>query len=324
MLLRAQRGNPGMVGKKIRFDDVYEYEIEAIKEGGMGRVLILNRTSSPHRNPFLQEMIKYQPSIADKYSIVYREKLAAKTFKDNDLVEKNKALFERELRIWLNLDTINVAKLLKVAFVDEKLFALMPFYNSNLRKIITAEKGRIGVDNSKLIILNIIRGLYEVFKKFKLVHQDLKPENILVDISKDKTAFFVSDWGIANLQRKFCPISLSRNSLDDYVDTMTGMGTLPYMSPERFVDYSTHVTVDIFSIGMIFFELLFGHLPYVSGSGTTMLSQIVHQDYFHTAECLLKKNFDKRITAVILKCIHPDMSKRYSDYKRLVVEVYNC
>jgi serine/threonine protein kinase len=313
-----------MVGKKIRFDYVYEYEIETVKEGGMGRVLILNRISSPHRDPFLQEMIKHQPSIADKYSIVYREKLAAKTFKDNDLVEKNKALFERELRIWLNIDSVNVAKLLKVTFVGENLFALMPFYNSNLRKIITEERGCIEVDNAKLIIINIIRGLYEVFKKFKLVHQDLKPENILVDIRKDKTSFFVSDWGIANLQRKICPISLSRNSLHDYVDTMTGMGTLPYMSPERFVDYSTHVTVDIFSIGMIFFELLFGHLPYASGSATTILSQIVGQDYFHTAEYLLKKNFDKKITSVILRCIHPDMSKRYSNYRELVVDIYNC
>jgi hypothetical protein len=75
---------------------------------------------------------------------------------------------------------------------------------------------------------------------------------------------------------------------------------------------------------MIFFELLFGHLPYASISGTTLLSQIVDQDYFHIAECLLKKNFDKQVTSVILKCIHPDMLKRYNDYEDLVVDVYNC
>jgi serine/threonine protein kinase len=313
-----------MNGEKIKFNDLYEYEVETIKEGGMGRVLILNRTPSSHTSEDLIEAIMHQPNMADKYGFVYREKLAAKTFKDKELVVQNKALFERELRIWLNLDTANVAKLLHVTFVDKRLFALMPFYNSNLREIITSEKGCVGIHNAKFIIINIIHGLYEVFKKFKLVHQDIKPENILVDFGKDRNSFFVSDWGIANLQKTICPISLSRHSLDAYADTMTGMGTLPYMSPERFIDYSTHITVDIFSVGMIFFELLFGHLPYVSDFRKTIVSQIVSQEYFHTAECLLKKNFDEKVTSVILKCIHPDMTKRYNNYEDLVFDVYNC
>lgn len=308
--------------KKIKIDDFHEYEIEDVKEGGMGRVLILNSLSEDFTDPFIQALIKYQPRVADKFSLINRKKLAAKTFKDNDFVEKNKAFFERELNIWINIDATNVAKLLKVIFIDEKLFALMPYYNSNLREIIT--KGNLKIDYIKIILINIIRGLYETFKIHRIVHQDLKPENILVSFEKDNAYFFVSDWGIANLQRKYCPKILSKNLINSYAETMTGMGTLPYMSPERFINYSPHMTSDIFGLGMIFFELLFGHLPYSFSSEKPLASQIIDRDYFYIAENLLRNNYNEKIASIILKCIHPDMSKRYNDYEKLVIDIYNC
>jgi serine/threonine protein kinase len=287
----------------------------------MARVLILHRVSGPSTDPFLEALMKNHTRLANKYSLIYRETLAAKTFKNNDFVEKNKALFERELNLWLNIDSVNVARLLKVVSVDNTLYALMPCYKYNLREIMTRE---VGLTDAKSIVVSIIRGLHEVFDKSNLVHQDLKPENILVDVDKDNVYFFVSDWGIANLQRTLCPAILSKELLQSFVDTITGMGTLPYMSPERFINYSTHVTADVFGLGMIFFELLFGHLPYDFQSGKTMLSQIIDHDYFHIAEYLLRENFNQKVRSVILKCIHPDISRRYSDYKQLVVEINSC
>jgi len=140
----SDNSHRGKNNKTVIFDDIYEYEVEATREGGMGRVLILNRKSNFHTEDSLLEAIMRQPNMTDEYGFVYRKKLAAKTFKDDDLVERNKDLFERELRIWLNIDSNNVAKLLKIVFVDHKLFALMPYYNSNLREIIMTRKGCVG------------------------------------------------------------------------------------------------------------------------------------------------------------------------------------
>ena len=56
----------------------------------MGRVLILNHLSEDFTDPFIQSLIKYQPRVADKFSLINRKKLAAKTFKDNNFVEKTK------------------------------------------------------------------------------------------------------------------------------------------------------------------------------------------------------------------------------------------
>ncbi|MEK6684129.1 MAG: protein kinase [Nitrospirota bacterium] len=314
-----------MIKEKIKFDDFHEYEVANVKEGGMGRVLILNRVSGTGTStePFLEALMKNNPRLADKYSLIYREKVAAKTFKDNAFVQRNKALFERELNIWINIDVINTAKLLKIVFIQDRLYALMPFYNGNLREEI--EQGRFAISEAKFILINVIRGLCETFEKHGIVHQDLKPENILIDFEKDHTRFFVSDWGIANLQRRYCPDVLLKDSLPSFVDTMTGLGTLPYMSPERFIDYSTHMTADVFSLGMIFFELLLGHLPYDFSPGKPLISQIIDHDYFYIADHLLQRhNLDEKIRSVILKCIHPDMSKRYTDYENLVFDIYKC
>ena len=314
-------GKGGFGNKRVRIDGIHEYEIEAIKEGGMGRVLILSRASDDFVDPFVESLIKYTPRLADKLSLIPRGILAAKTFKDDVIIENNKALFECELNIWININATNVAKLLKIVFINGKLFALMPYYSSNLREII--KKGPLEIDDAKIIIINIIRGLYETHKQYGIVHQDLKPENILISHEKDNTYFFVSDWGIANLQKRYCPEFLSKELVNSYAETMTGMGTLPYMSPERFIKYSSHMTADVFSLGMIFYELLFGYLPYDLTSSNPLVSQIINQDYFRLAEYKLRKNYNDKIADVILKCIHPDMSKRYTDYEKLVMDIYN-
>jgi serine/threonine protein kinase len=308
------------MSKKIIIDDFYEYEIEDVKEGGMGKVLILNRLSPSDK---FHDALVDNSEFANHSSFVYRKKLAAKTFKDGDFVEKNKTLFERELNIWINIDSANVAKLLKVVFIERNLFAIMPYYNSSLREIIE-KRVKIEIEDVKLIILNIIKGLHETIKKYRIVHQDLKPENVLVDFRKDKVYFFISDWGIANVQKIYCHEMPSNNYVPvSFVESMTGMGTLLYMGPERFIEYRSSVTADIYSLGMIFFELLFGYLPFDYNSRESLVSQIMNFRYFYKAEDLLKKNFSDKISNTILKCIHPDIKKRYANYEKLTLDVYN-
>jgi len=292
----------------ITIDYTFKYQVEAIIEGGMGRVLILNRLSE-----------------ASPYDLLHRKKLAAKTFKNEEFVEENKEMLERELRIWIELDFPNIAKLLKVVFINNNLFAIMPFYNSNLRKIIENNKN-LELQDAKLIIINIIYALYNVYKKYRIIHQDLKPENVLIDIDFDKGErhFYVSDWGIANIQEKYCSNAPKKDWLPpSFVETMRGMGTLPYMSPERFLGHRSDIRFDIFSIGMIFFELLFGQLPYNFLSKKPLISQILDGDYFYLGKDLLNRNYDEKVTHVILKCINPNPKERYNDYGKLVMDVDN-
>lgn len=299
---------------------VHKYEVTDIKEGGMGRVLLLNRITE---GDCFMDAIMRRDMLADSYSLIHRSKLAAKTFKDTGFVKENVDMFERELNIWINIDGPNIAKLLKIDLIDGKLYALMPLYKSNLRDELR-NLGRLELSFSKSIILHIIHGLYETHKKYGIVHLDLKPENILVDVKNDQHVFHICDWGIAKIQRKYFQKHSARtvNSLA-LAETMKGMGTLPYMSPERFFQHQTDVTADIYSVGMIFYELLIGELPFTQDATTAVVDQIINHDYYHRAQDILKKTRNDKISKVILKCIHPNKLKRYQNYGRLPFDVYN-
>jgi len=306
-----------MIGQRIKIDSFYEYEITDIKEGGMGEVLVMSRVSNV--DPLLNA-IMVNPNMADRYSFVYQNRLAAKTFKNDQFVEKHKALFEREMNIWINIDCSNVAKLLKITFIEGKLFAIMPFYDKNLSELI--DDKAIEIDFALKCILEIIHGLWETNEKYGIVHMDLKPENILLNRHENQTSFYICDWGIANIQKEYCLNLASKDvALSSFVNTMSGMGTLPYMSPERLLGSSADITADIYSLGLIFYELLLFDLPFNLLSSQPLDEQILSYNYYHIAEDILRNEVEAKICDVILKCIHPDPRQRYSNYSKLAKSV---
>jgi eukaryotic-like serine/threonine-protein kinase len=289
---------------KLIIDDLFEYEIKEIKEGGMGIVLILERLSD-----------------ACPFDLTHRLNMAVKTFKD-DYVKQNMELFERELNIWINLDHPNIAALIKVIFIKNRLYGLMPYYDHSLGDILVRE-GMIGINNSIVIIQNIIHGLNYAFENYGIVHHDLKPNNILLKIyDNDSIYYCVSDWGIANIQKSICPLIPKNECLpSSFIDTMTQIGTLPYMSPERLIGFPSDVRFDIYSLGLIFFQLLCGHLPFFGPKPLQL--QIIESDYFHNASEKLKKVSDSKVRSLILKCIHPNIDLRYNNYKELSRDLNN-
>jgi len=295
------------MNKSIIFDEFFEYRIIDKKAGGMGEVLILERISEP------QEM-----------DFIHKKRIAAKTFKEGDNKKDNKQFFERELNVWLNFDNNvfenkKIVKLLRTTYIRQKLYALMPFYQQSVAEIIT-EKGRIELNDSLSILLNVVEALKTIFEKYGVVHQDLKPTNILCKKGfKGQVECHVSDWGISNIQLNACSeIPTEKWLPSSFVEIMSTTGTLPYMSPERLFGAPSNMLADVYSIGLIFFELLFGFLPLNPNFQKPMERQILEGDYFEAACWTLKKGIkNPNIITVIQKCIHPDPRERYSDYKSL-------
>ncbi len=295
------------MNKSIIFDDIFEYRIIDKKAGGMGEVLILERISK------LQEM-----------DFIHQKRIAAKTFKEGDNKKSNEKFFERELNVWLNFDNNvfennKIVKLLRTTYIRHKLYALMPFYQLSVAEIIN-EKRRIELNDSLVIISNVVEALKTIFERYGIVHQDIKPANILCKkVYKERVEFHVSDWGISNIQLNACPeIPTEKWLPSSFVEIMSNTGTLPYMSPERLLGYPSNLLADIYSIGLVFFELLFGALPLNPNSPKPIEMQIIEGEYFETACWTLKNNIkNSNLISVIEKCIHPDPKERYSDYKSL-------
>lgn len=289
-------------------DQIYKYEIDQILEGGMGRVLLMTRLSAPNKSS-LESAIYDRPKVQDRFRIPYREKLAAKTVREDELMRD----FERECIIWLGLDENGIVPLLKVVKINGKIFALMPRYSKSLRDLLES-RNTSSKDIIKLLY-NPILGLANIYSSKGLVHQDIKPENFLCDEQEGEIKLFLSDWGIANVQANLL-LKTSFESKRFTFQTMAGFGTLPYMAPERFINYYSSIGADIFSLGLVFLEILTGNLPY--DSKEAIEDQIISGKYYFIAKNMLSKYNDKNIVNTILLMIHPLAEKRMQNYSELL------
>ncbi len=292
------------VGDQIRLDELFAYRVVGIKEGGMAFVLIVERITDA---PF--------------YDDLHRKKLAVKIFKHPTRANVNPELFEHELKVWVQIDSESIAQLLKIVQLRDTISAIMPYYPSDLRQMLK-DSGRLDEHHSCILLIHIIKGLYEAYKQLKLVHQDIKPENVLSNstVFSDESRFFITDWGISNVQDYYLPKDPNMCTKYEYAESLSTIGTIPYMSPDRLVGGPAKIESDIYSLGIMLFEMLFGFHPL--DTTEDILSQIMNFKYFEIAINYLHEIENNKLRNIILKCIHPDFSQRYKTYDKLVNDLY--
>ena len=135
----------------------------------------------------------------------------------------------------------------------------------------------------------------------QIVHRDLKPANIMVDKKQEPV---IMDFGLARQIGKPGDERLTR--------TGTIMGSPAYMSPEQ-VHGDTGPTSDIYSLGVIFYEMLTGKLPF-TGSVTAVIAQIVANDPPEPRE--LRSDLDPSLREICLKMMAKQITDRYASMRR--------
>jgi serine/threonine protein kinase len=164
------------------------------------------------------------------------------------------SLLGRELDASVHLLHDNIVKTLSIGKLNINnfcfLYVIQEYYSSgNLRLIISKN---IPLSECYRMMFDILEGMTEVHKY--IIHRDLKPENILLD--RDKR-LYITDFGLAK-----------------YINERTrtrsfkGAGTIPYMSPECWTGEQNTISMDIYSLGIIFFEILTGEWPYKAATET--------------------------------------------------------
>jgi serine/threonine-protein kinase len=285
------------IGDQISIDGI-PYQIENIKQGGMAFVLILKRVTE---------------SSSVGYEVVFQSKIAVKTLKRALWESLGPELFRRELNIWVTLEHPNIVPLRLITKYKNDFLAIMPFYWGNLRNMLSLSKP-IKQEIIINIIKQVIKGLNYAFCSFKLLHLDIKPENILSNLSSNNR-YLISDWGIASLQQThYSSISNGIHEEGLFNLTFGNFGTLPYMSPDRLIGTHSNVQFDIYSLGILFYELLTGEIPFELHSGKFLYAQILNGDYYNIAKRRLTQTSNGYLSSIILNCITPDLRNRYEDY----------
>jgi serine/threonine protein kinase/tetratricopeptide (TPR) repeat protein len=212
--------------------------------------------------------------------------------------------FKQELILARQVTHKNVVRIFDLGTADGRKFITMDFIEGRDLKSILNERGKLPVVEAVPIIEQVCRGL-EAAHLEGVVHRDLKPQNIMLD---DAGRVWLMDFGLAR--------SMELSGL-----TRTGvlMGTPDYMSPEQARAERVEAQSDLFSLGIIFFEMLTGQLPFQADTLMAKLLQRVQQRAAAVTE--IDPAIPTEVSAVVSKCLEPDVKKRYRTVREMLVDL---
>jgi tetratricopeptide (TPR) repeat protein len=216
--------------------------------------------------------------------------------------------FKQEVLLAQSIIHKNVVRIFDIGEDGPTKFITMDFIEGVDLKHVIDERGKLPAAEAAGIIRQVCEGL-EAAHAVGVVHRDLKPQNIMIE--KDGH-IVVMDFGIAQ----------SGNSRGV---TQTGafLGTPAYMSPEQAQTENLDARSDIFSLGLIFFELLTGKLPL---QGKTMLeTMFVRTKERAISPIEIDRTVPKGANDIVNKCLEIEREKRYQTVRELLddLEVFD-
>ncbi len=236
-----------------------------------------------------------------------REKVALKLIKPEISVDKKTIeRFQNELKFARKISHRNVCRMYDLNKDAGSYFITMEFVSGEDLKSFIRRSGRLTISKGIDIAKQICEGLDEAHR-LGVIHRDLKPGNIMID--NDGNAR-IMDFGIAR-------------SIEGKGITGAGVmiGTPEYMSPEQVEGKDVDQRSDIYSLGVILYEMLTGRVPF---EGETALNIAVKQK---TETPKNPKEYNEQISedlnGVILKCLEKEKEKRYQSASELRAELTN-
>ena len=155
--------------------------------------------------------------------------------------------------------------------------------------------------------IQVAEGLATAHEK-GIVHRDIKPENIM--IRKDGIVQ-IMDFGLAKLRETSGVSRLTKAG--------TTMGTMGYMSPEQIQGLDVDHRTDIFSLGVVLYELLAGESPFKGMHETAIMYEIVNVD--PPPLSTVKEGIDPELDTIILECLEKDKDERCQSAKELAKDL---
>ena len=207
--------------------------------------------------------------------------------------EQDKARFIQEAKSASALNHPNVCTIHDISEHEGQLFIVMEFVDG---KSLKEKKENLSQKQILEIGIQTAEGLAAAHEK-GIVHRDIKPDNIMV--RKDGIVQ-IMDFGLAKL---YTSGQISRLTVAG-----TTMGTMGYMSPEQVQGLDVDHRTDIFSLGVVLYELLAGESPFKGVHETAIMYEIVNVDAAPLST--IKPGISPEIDTVILECLEKDPSER--------------
>jgi serine/threonine protein kinase/tetratricopeptide (TPR) repeat protein len=212
--------------------------------------------------------------------------------------------FKQEVRLAQKVNHKNVVRIFDMGEDGATKFITMDFIDGvDLKEIIT-RRGKLPPVEAVGIIRQVC-GALEAAHTEDVTHRDLKPQNIMV---QEDGQIVVMDFGIARSQQ-----SQSGTQTDAIV------GTPEYMSPEQARSEEVDARSDIFSLGLIFYELLTGKVPFRADSPVATMFKRTQERAAPPVE--LDSSIPKAANDIVVKCLETDRERRYQKVADILADL---
>lgn len=238
-------------------------------------------------------------------------KIMPPAFKNNAQFVKR---FRREARVGWALSHPNIVKVLEFSQnKDGIFFIVMEYIKAKTLADYIEEFAPIPLSRCVEILEPLCSAL-ELAHKRKILHRDLKPSNVLIGEQDGKEIIKLADFGIVKLLEFDGQIT---NEGEALTSKEAIIGSPNYMSPEQLMNYNLGQTSDIYSLGVILYEMITGQLPILTSDFQELITKKVKGGNF-IAPSTLQPNLLKEVDKILQKALIPIPQNRYQSADELL------
>ena len=229
--------------------------------------------------------------------------VAIKVLKDEFVEDKNFVRkFKEEAQAAAALAHPNIVNVYDVGDEQNIFYIVMELVEGITLKTYIEKKGRLTVKEATSIAIQVASGL-EIAHNNQIVHRDIKPQNII--ISREGKVK-VTDFGIAK--------SISSNT-----NTADAMGSVHYTSPEQARGGYSDAKSDIYSLGIVMYEMVTGRVPF--DGETTVVVAVKHLQEDMVSPRVYASDVPVSLEHIILKCTEKSPDRRYGSAAELIADL---
>jgi serine/threonine-protein kinase len=209
--------------------------------------------------------------------------------------------FEREAHFMASLQHENILHVHDFLKQDGSMFIVMEYVRGIDLFDLLERKSPLPSDVAAIITLQVARALdYAHFRG--IVHRDVKPANIMVSRQGEVK---LMDFGIAR-----------DDSMRDLTETGTGLGTPSYMSPEQILGDKLDFRSDLFSLGIVLYQMVTGQKPFVEDDSFTVMQKIRLDRYTQARK--LNADVPRQLEHIMARCMEKMPANRYGSTQTLI------
>jgi predicted Ser/Thr protein kinase len=213
--------------------------------------------------------------------------------------------FLREARAAGSLSHPNVIPIYFIGEDNGRHYFAMEYVSGRSVLAMIRQEGKINNPRAAQIVVQAAHGLAAAHEK-GIIHRDIKPANLMVD---DRGVVKIADFGI----------SLAAEAQARLTATGTLMGTPGYLSPEQCLNETVDHRADIYALGVTYFEMLTGTLPFNAQSPLALLRQILQETPPDVTQ--LNPEVDQESRRILMKMIARNRDERYQTCNELIADV---